>query len=106
MAAWQYHPVIGLADRDLRGLPQEPDALRYAARAAFAATTRAALRIYHRFEISGRERLPTDGRSYILVANHASHLDGLCLLSAVPFRSIHRAHPAAARDYFFRSPAT
>jgi 1-acyl-sn-glycerol-3-phosphate acyltransferase len=28
------------------------------------------------------------------------------LLSAVPFRRIHRAYPAAARDYFFRSPAS
>jgi 1-acyl-sn-glycerol-3-phosphate acyltransferase len=98
-----------LADAPLARLarfPREPDILCYAARAAFAAATRAALRIYHRLTIEGRENLPNDGRSYVLVANHASHLDGLCLLSAVPFARIHRAYPAAARDYFFSSPAT
>jgi 1-acyl-sn-glycerol-3-phosphate acyltransferase len=109
VVAWEYRPVSDLADAPLARLarfPREPDILCYAARAAFAAATRLFLRGYHRFEIVGRENLPTDGRSYVLVANHASHLDGLCLLSAVPFRRIHRAYPAAARDYFFRSPAS
>jgi 1-acyl-sn-glycerol-3-phosphate acyltransferase len=101
--------VSDLADAPLARLarfPREPDILCYAARAAFAAATRAALRVYHRLTIEGRENLPGDVRSYVLVANHASHLDGLCLLSAVPFARIHRAYPAAARDYFFRSPAS
>jgi 1-acyl-sn-glycerol-3-phosphate acyltransferase len=42
----------------------------------------------------------------VLVANHASHLDGLCLLSAVPFERIHRAYPAVAQDYFFRTASS
>ena len=36
----------------------------------------------------------------MLIANHASHLDTLCLLSALPIRSVHRAFAAAASDYF------
>jgi 1-acyl-sn-glycerol-3-phosphate acyltransferase len=40
----------------------------------------------------------------VIVANHTSHLDTLCLLSALPLRSLHRAFPAAATDYFYRNP--
>ncbi len=39
----------------------------------------------------------------MIVANHASHLDALCLLAALPFARIHTAFPAAARDYFFEN---
>ena len=60
------------------------------------------LRLYHRLEISGVENLPADG-SFIMVANHTSHLDTLCLLAALPLQKLHRAFPAAAQDYFFVS---
>jgi 1-acyl-sn-glycerol-3-phosphate acyltransferase len=57
------------------------------------------LRVYHRLTVVGRQNLPVD-RSFVLVANHASHLDTLCLLAALPLRRLHRAFPAAAKDYF------
>jgi 1-acyl-sn-glycerol-3-phosphate acyltransferase len=38
-----------------------------------------------------------------MISNHSSHLDGLCLLSALPLSALHRAFPAAAADYFFNS---
>lgn len=60
------------------------------------------MRAYHRLSISGGEHLPARG-SFILVANHASHLDTLCLLCAVPLGRLHRACPVAAADYFFES---
>ena len=60
------------------------------------------LRVYLRFEIIGAENLPND-ESFVLVANHSSHLDTLCLLAALPLRRLHRAFPVAAEDYFFRS---
>src|SRR5689334_16581413 len=100
---WTYEPAPdldqSLADR-LRRFPREPDIAVYAARSLAAMTIRSWLRFYHRFEISGAEHLPKEG-SFILVANHASHLDTLCILSALPLRQLHRAFPAAAQDYFF-----
>ncbi len=83
----------------LKKCPREPDPFVYAARVAAAVAIRRALRIYNRFDIVGREHLPRNG-SFVLVANHASHLDAVALLSALPLRSLHRAYPLAARDYF------
>jgi len=64
---------------------------------------RGLLRLYHRLEIIGQDQLRTN-RSLVIVANHSSHLDTLCLLSALPLRSLHRAFPAAAADYFCQNP--
>ena len=83
----------------LKNCPREPDPFVYAARLTTAAAIRAALRIYNRFDIVGSEHLPRDS-SFVLVANHASHYDAVALLSALPLRSLHRAYPLAARDYF------
>ncbi|OLC29036.1 MAG: hypothetical protein AUH91_01040, partial [Verrucomicrobia bacterium 13_1_40CM_4_54_4] len=71
-------------------------------RALIALIIRGWLRIYHRFEIIGHQNLGTN-RSLVIVANHSSHLDTLCLLAALPLRKLHRTFPAAAADYFFQS---
>jgi 1-acyl-sn-glycerol-3-phosphate acyltransferase len=68
-------------------------------RVLVAVVIRLWLRSYHGFTIVGRENLPLD-RSFVLVANHVSHLDTLCLLSALPLHRLHCAYPAAAQDYF------
>lgn len=105
MKRWRYTPATDL-DKSmverLRNFPREPDMLIYALRALVSLVIRAALRVWHRFEIVGTENLPR-GESFVLVANHASHLDTVCLLAALPFRRLHRAFPAAAADYFFQS---
>jgi 1-acyl-sn-glycerol-3-phosphate acyltransferase len=103
MDSWHYEPAQDLEQpltERLRNFPREPDMLVYGARLGAALLIRGWLRIYHRLEVLGRENLPMD-RSFVLVANHASHLDTLCLLSALPLGKLHRAFPAAARDYFF-----
>src|SRR5690349_16002974 len=86
--------------------PREPDILCYAARTAGALALRGWLATYFRLRIDGREHLPrASGRSFVMVANHASHLDALCLLSALPLGRLHHAFPAAAADYFFATPS-
>jgi 1-acyl-sn-glycerol-3-phosphate acyltransferase len=72
-------------------------------RSTAAMLVRGWLRAYERLTIVGRQHLPTE-RSFILVANHASHLDTLCLLSALPIRQLHRSFPIAAADYFCVNP--
>jgi len=86
----------------LRRFPREPDVVVYGFRSVVALLIRGLLRVYLRFEILGAENLPND-KSFVLVANHSSHLDSVCLLAALPLRRLHRAFPVAAADYFFRS---
>src|SRR5690349_2349624 len=105
MKQWRYYSAGDLdhapIDR-LRQFPREPDMLVYGLRSLCALIIRGLLRIYNRFEIVGGENLRTN-RSLVIVANHCSHLDTLCLLAGLPLRKLHRAFPAAASDYFFKS---
>ena len=105
MRRWRYdsaHDLDQTLVERLRRFPREPDMLVYGVRSLAALLIRAWLRTYHRFEIIGHEHLRTN-RSFVIVANHCSHLDTLCLLAALPLRKLHRAFPAAAADYFFQS---
>lgn len=102
---WDYEPTADFDKTPLEKLstfPRHPDMLVYAVRLALHVCVRAWLRIYHRFRIVGRENLPLD-RPFAMVANHASHLDAVTLLSALPLMRIQKAYPAAAKDYFFTS---
>ena len=75
-----------------------------AVRTASNLLTRSYLKLWHGLEIVGRENLPERG-SFVMIANHTSHLDTLCLLAALPLGKVHRVHPAAAADYFFATPS-
>src|SRR5947208_2211104 len=86
------------AGNDLR---EKSDPFLHVARIIVAVTIRLLLRGYNRFEIAGHEQLRTN-KALVLVANHSSHLDTLCLLGALPLRKLHRAFSAAAADYFFQ----
>ena len=105
MKNWLYDSVrdVDRAPKDrLRQFPREPDMLVYGLRSLCALIIRGLLRIYNHFEVIGHENLRTN-RSLVIVANHCSHIDTLCLLAALPLRKLHRAFPAAASDYFFQS---
>jgi 1-acyl-sn-glycerol-3-phosphate acyltransferase len=81
----------------------EPGVFVRSVRSLAAVVLRGWLQTYSGLTIVGRENLPAD-RSFILVANHASHLDTLCLLSALPIRQLNCAFPVAAHDYFCVNP--
>ena len=105
MKRWQYEPAADLDQtltERLRNFPRQPDMLVYGLRSLVALIIRGLLRTYCRFEIIGEENL-RNNRSFVLVANHSSHLDTVCLLAGLPLRRLHRAFPAAAADYFFKS---
>jgi len=105
MEEWDYEPTADFDKTPLEKLatfPRHPDMLVYAVRMAMHAAVRMWLRVYHRFRVIGREHLPLD-RPFVMVANHASHLDAITLLSALPLLRIQHAYPAAAKDYFFTS---
>ncbi len=62
---------------------------------------------YFDLELANPERLP-HGTSYIIAANHASHLDSGAIISALGtalgLREARKLHVLGARDYFFDSP--
>lgn len=66
------------------------------------AISRTSLILYHRYSVLGREHLP-QRTPFVLVANHTSHLDHLCLRNALPLPIRVRTHPLAAGDVFFTS---
>jgi len=107
LGSWSYAPAADLGRPlgwRLRRFPREPDVLVYTLRSLSAVVMRTWVRLYHRLQIEGREHLPL-GESLVMIANHCSHLDTLCLLAALPLKQLHRAFPAAAQDYFFlRTP--
>lgn len=100
---WQYATAEDLdksfLDR-LRAFPRKPDISVYFFRSIFMLLLRFWLKIYHRLHVAGIENLPPNG-SFIVVSNHTSHLDALCLLSLFPCGKMHRVFPVAAMDYFF-----
>jgi 1-acyl-sn-glycerol-3-phosphate acyltransferase len=59
--------------------------------------------IMHSTDVCGREHLPVKGPA-IVVANHASHVDTLLILTMFPARALRHVRPAAAADYFLANP--
>lgn len=103
MDDWQYEPTPDFDKTPierLKDFPRYPNLPLYAARTMANLVVRAILRTYNRLTIVGRENLPAT-ESFVMVANHSSHLDAPALLAALPLKQIHRAFPAAAADYFF-----
>jgi 1-acyl-sn-glycerol-3-phosphate acyltransferase len=65
---------------------------------------RGVFRTWNRLEVRGREHVPAEP-PFVLVANHASHLDALVLASVLPLRLRDRIFPLAAHDVFFEKQA-
>lgn len=103
MDRWTLRPAndIGQPVREqLRSLRRESGFVSTLARAAWWLLVRAYLRLYHRLRIRGRHHLP-GAPPFVLVANHASHLDALTLAAGLRLELCDRTHALAAGDTFF-----
>jgi 1-acyl-sn-glycerol-3-phosphate acyltransferase len=100
---WQYDSARDL-DKNLvdglRDFPREPSMWTFATRSAAGVLIRICLKVFHRFRVTGLENISQES-AFVLVANHSSHWDAICLISMLPFHMRHRIFPAAAADYFF-----
>lgn len=105
-AAWNLQPA---ADHGLNETQRAASSRREAGLGTLAlsalsmSVSRTYLALCHRYSVNGREHLPTS-TPFILVANHASHLDHVSLRSALPLKLRLRTLPLAAGDVFFSSP--
>ncbi|RYE00639.1 MAG: 1-acyl-sn-glycerol-3-phosphate acyltransferase, partial [Sphingobacteriales bacterium] len=108
LSEWRYEPArdLGLQEKDrIQSLRREVGLASACSCLAWRWLTRAYLSTVHRLEIHGRENLPANP-SFVMVANHSSHLDAVTLAAAVPVRHIGCVFPIAAGDTFFTRPAT
>ena len=98
MDPWKLNPArdLGLPLRErLRSTRREGGLLDSIAQISARTVVRLILLVYHRLRIRGRENLPRDC-PFILIANHASHLDSIVLAAMCPWRIRRRMYPIAA----------
>jgi 1-acyl-sn-glycerol-3-phosphate acyltransferase len=106
MEKWRLEPARDLGvplGKSLSSLQRESGLVSVIARLGWWSAVRAYLALCHRLSIRGREHLPA-APPFVIVANHASHLDALVLAAAVPRRLWDRVFPIAAGDTFFQTP--
>jgi 1-acyl-sn-glycerol-3-phosphate acyltransferase len=105
MKQWEYDPSKSIdksISEKLKEFPREIDMTHSFFRACWNAVLRIFLKTFFRLTIIGEENLPKN-QTYILIANHCSHLDSLCMSSAIPFHKISTTYSVAAKEFFFSS---
>ncbi len=106
MPDWQFRPARdqGLTpSQRLRSIGREPGLGGHATASIWRGLAWTYLRTAHDFRVDGRENLPRP--PFVMVANHASHLDALALAAALPPALAGKAFALAAGDTFFTSNA-
>ena len=100
---WRFRPA---RDLDLapgarfRSVRREPGLVGALLHGGWRLLVRLYLGLFHRFRVVGGEHLPT-AAPFVLVANHASHLDALALGALLPPALGSRTYALAAGDVFF-----
>lgn len=108
MDDWNYRPA---ADQHLqpgdsmKSVRREAGLVGSVTQLGWRVVSRLYLLTYHRLAVYGAENVPTKP-PFVLVANHASHLDALVLAAALPWRLRQSAFPIAAGDTFFETKVT
>lgn len=88
----------------MRSVMREPGLVSWCAQRCAGAALWAYLRAYHGLRVEGGEWLPASP-PFVIVANHASHLDALVIAAALPRRLRSRVYPLSAGDAFYESLA-
>jgi 1-acyl-sn-glycerol-3-phosphate acyltransferase len=102
---WHLEPAHDLGLDSLarcRSVQRESGLVESIARLLVWCAMRVSFRLLHRYEVHGREHLPASP-SFVMAANHASHLDALVLGAALPLAWRDYIFPLAAGDLFFKS---
>jgi 1-acyl-sn-glycerol-3-phosphate acyltransferase len=105
MEEWKLEPArdLGLCGMErYRSHQREGGLVESGLRLAWWGMLRGLFRTWNRLQIMGREHLPAEP-PFVLVANHASHLDALLLTTVLPLRWRDQTFPLAAHDVFFES---
>lgn len=108
MREWQLRPAedLGLgAGERLRSIRRETGLVGAAGRFLWWAAARGILRAGCSLTVRGRENLPARP-PFVMISNHASHLDSPVLAAALPLGWCDRTFALAAGDTFFMSDAT
>jgi 1-acyl-sn-glycerol-3-phosphate acyltransferase len=82
---------------------REPGLVEGIGNRLWASVNWAYFRAWHRLGATGRGNLPRD-LPFIMIANHASHLDALILAAVLPWRLRRGVFTIAAGDAFFVGP--
>ncbi|MBL8839468.1 MAG: 1-acyl-sn-glycerol-3-phosphate acyltransferase [Alphaproteobacteria bacterium] len=103
MEDWRFKPAadLGLTPAQrLRSLQREAGLPGAIGQALWWNAMRLYAAAVHRVRVEGREHLPAEP-PFVLVANHASHLDTIVLMTSLTRAQSRRAFPLAAGDTFF-----
>lgn len=106
MKRWQLEPAhdLGMPRRErLRSLKRESGLVEVVARLGWWSAVRGYMAVAHRLAFRDRHHAPA-APPFVLVSNHASHLDTLVLAAALRWRLWSSAFPIAAGDTFFETP--
>lgn len=106
MDDWQYKPARDQAltpAEKLRSLQRESGLAFATTQLLWRVGVYAYLKTYHRLRVIGGENIPAKP-PFVMIANHASHLDALVLGAALPWQLRRHAFPIAAGDVFFETP--
>jgi 1-acyl-sn-glycerol-3-phosphate acyltransferase len=108
MEQWKLEPArdhgLTLGKR-LQSVHRESGSIPWLVHLGCWSTLNLGFRLFHRLAVEGRNFIPPNG-SFVLAANHSSHLDALILASCLPLRLRANAYPIAAGDTFFQRPVT
>ena len=106
MDDWRYEPAkdhgLSVAEQ-LRSVNRESGLPGRVGQSMWWAWVSVHLKLLERLDVVGREYLPA-GPPFVLVANHASHMDALVLATLLPRRLRACTFPVAAGDTFFETP--